>query len=1143
VTEDLDLGSRPANTLRRAEVSLRCSVTFRRLMCLLTLLAATIAAAQRQEGPTLPNLALNKPSHATLSRPNFAPDRLIVRFRAGKSPSARAAVHSIAGGRTKGRFGTLRDIEVVQLESGIPLLEALRRYRSQADVVYAEPDYRRILFDVVPNDPMFTGLWGLRNTGQSGGLAGADIDAVKAWEVSTGSSDVVVGTIDTGVDWNHPDLAANIYRNDGDCVANGIDDDGNGFVDDCHGFNAVAGRGDPIDTYKHGTHVAGTIGAVGNNGLGVVGVNWKVKILACKTDDEYGYLYDSAILLCLDYMATMRNRGVNIVATNNSYGGPFQSKAVTDAIREQMKRGILFMAAAGNYGLDNDTIWVYPANTDLPNILTVAATNNTDGLASFSDYGRHTVHLGAPGVAITSTVPGNGYETWDGTSMAAPYVVGTAALLKAYDPALDWAAIKNRILAGGDLRGSMTETISGRRLNTYGAMTCAGQEILTRLQPQRNQVYAAVGEMVTFSMLHVVCAQPAGELTLTVGNDPPIVLHDDGQNGDEAAVDGVYTARWLPPSAGRYSATFSNGETVTVNVLKPYTFSNTAYSWRTISGTVVYPDWFYGRPVEIVPPFPVHFGGLTFDSVAIDAYGTIEMRGGQGDVGWGVPDWASPIPTVFADTLVAPMWDDIFDGHDVNPAEGVYWDVLGQAPNRELVIEWRGFHHYTEYSYPGAPGTVTFQVALSESSDDLVFNYADTTFDNEWYDFGRSASVGIQVSHDVGLQYSCLAPVLFPELAVRWSTSDSLPTSIEILSPNGGEVWRPGEMHYIAWNATGPAATDFRIELLKADAIDSVVTTSVPAASGSLAWAMPLDKVRGNDYKIRLVSNADSTIAHTSVGSFTIDNMYVLEVWPGYWGTGTVTSSPPGIRCHEVCHSPFAAGMTLTLTATPDPGNQFEGWDGPCPGGGACVGSCPGTGPCVITMTQDVVVAAAFVPGTAPPDFSFAAPPPPQSVAAGQSAQFTITISGNNGFAGTVSFACGAGVPPQSSCSFSPPTVTAGANPVSTTATVKTTARTMALLQAPSLRDNRSLLALCLPVIGLVLGPVAGRKKLARRWHVGVGLLLLLMLVAALVGWGGAGGTSPPPSANGTPAGTYSITMTATSGSLTHTQAVTLVVN
>ncbi|MBZ5548461.1 MAG: S8 family serine peptidase [Acidobacteriia bacterium] len=1102
-------------------------------MCLLTLLAATIAAAQRQGGkPDLPNLAPNKPSYATPSRPYFAADRLIVRFRAGKSPSARAAVHGFARGRTKRLFRTLRDIEVVQLESGLTLSEALRRYRSQADVLYAEPDYRRTLFDLVPNDPMFTGLWGLRNTGQSGGLAGADIDAVKAWELSTGSSDVVVGTIDTGVDWNHPDLAANIYRNDADCTDNGIDDDGNGVVDDCHGFNAVAGSGDPIDTYKHGTHVAGTIGAVGNNGLGVVGVNWKVKILACKTDDENGYLYDSAILSCLDYMATMKDRGVNIVATNNSYGGAFESKAVTDAIREQMKRGILFVAAAGNYGLDNDTIPAYPANTDLPNVLTVAATDYTDGLASFSDYGRHTVHLGAPGVAITSTVPGGGYETWDGTSMATPHVVGAAALLKAYDPAQDWAAIKNRILAGGDPLASMTATISGRRLNAYGAMTCAGQEVLARLQPQRNNVYVAIGETVTFNMLHVVCEQPAGELTLSMGNGPPLTLHDDGQNGDEAAGDGVYTARWVPPAAGRYTATFSNGEAVTVIVLKPYTFSKTDYSWRTITGTFVPLDWFYGTPIAIVPPFPVRFGGLTFDSLAIDAYGTIEMLGVQEDVGWGLPEWAFPIPTVFADTLVAPLWDDIFDRHDLDPAQGVYWDVLGQAPNRELVIEWRGFHHYTEYSYPGAPSTVTFQVVLSETSDDIVFNYADTTFDNEWYDFGRSASVGIQVSQGVGMQFSCFAPMLSPELAVRWSTSDSLPTSIELLWPNGGEVWRPGEKHNIAWNATGPAATDFRIELLKADAIDSVPTTSVPAASGSFAWTMPLDKVRGNDYKIRLVSNADSTITHTSVSSFIIDNVYVLEVWPGYWGTGTVTSSPPGIQCHEVCHAPFAAGTTLTLTATPDPGNQFNGWDGPC----------TGTGPCVITMTKDIVVAADFVP--LPPDFSFTAPPPPQTVAAGQPAHFTITISGNNGFAGTVSFACTAGVPPQASCSFSPPTVTAGANPVSTTLTTTTTARSMALLQAPSRRDYRPLLALCLPVIGLVLAPVAGRKKLARRWHVGVGLLLLLLLVAALVGCGGGvGATSPPGSATGTPAGSYSITVTATSGSLSHTQTVTLVVN
>lgn len=1018
----------------------------------------------------------------------------------------------------------MQGLQVVYLATGVRVSDALLRYRSNPAVLYAEPDYRRTLFDVVPDDPMFTLLWGLRNTGQSGGLAGADIDAVKAWQFLTGSSDVVVGTIDTGVDWNHPDLAANIYHNDGDCFVNGIDDDGNGFIDDCHGFDGAAGYGDPIDTLNHGTHVAGIIGATGNNRLGVVGVNWNVKILACKTDDVDGNLYDSAILACLEYMARMKDKGVNIVATNNSYGGIFESQAITDGIREQMKRGILFVAAAGNYGLDNDSIWVYPANTDLPNVLAVAATDNSDRLAIFSDFGRHTVHLGAPGVAITSTVPGGGYESWEGTSMATPYVAGAAALLQAYDASLDWVAIKNRILAGGDTLASMSDTISGRRLNVFGSMTCAGQEVLARLQPPHNNTYVAIGGTVSFRMLHISCAQPAGELTLSIGNGPPLTLRDDGQNGDEAAGDGVYSVEWIPPAAGRYVATFSNGEVVTVNVLKPYIFSTTAYKWRTITGTLVPTDWFYGTPAAIASPFPFRFGGLTFDSLAVDAYGTIEMLGGQEQVGWGVPDFDFPIPTVFADTLLAPLWDDIFDRHDLDPAQGVYWEAIGQAPNRELVVEWRGFHHYTEFSYPGANGTVTLQVAFSESSDDVIFNYADTTFDNEWYDYGKQASVGIQVSREVGMQFSYHAPVLSPELAVRWSTSNSLPTSIEILWPNGGDVWRPGETHYIAWSATGPAATDFRIELLKADAIDSVITATVPAASGSFPWTMPLNQARGTDYKIRLVSNSDSTTSHTSASSFTVDDVYVLEVWANYWGAGTVTSSPPGIQCHEVCHAPFAAGTRLTLAATPDPGNQFIGWDG----------ACSGTGPCVITMTEDIVVAAGFRPEATPlPDFSLTTQPSQQAVTAGEPAQFTITVAGSSGFSGTVQFACTAGLPVNSSCSFSPPSVTGGATPVSTMLTINTSAGSLAVVPSPE--AWQSLFASLVPAFGLLCGAASVHRSNRRRFASFLAVFLLVLPLAIFLGCGGGSVSN-----RGGRARTYNVTVTATSGNISHTQVVNL---
>src|SRR5262245_56367159 len=202
----------------------------------------------------------------------------------------------------------------------------------------------------MPDDPRFvaadSGVWGLNMYPI---IEDADIDAPEAWDITTGSANVVVATIDSGIDYNHEDLAANVFRNEADCNDNGFDDDGNGFADDCHGIAPILGTSDPMDDHSHGTHVAGTIGAVGNNGIGVVGVNWNVKLLACKMFDGDGNGTIAAAITCLDYIARMKDRGVNIVATNNSWSDNAFSAALLDAIQAHLERGILFIAAAGNF--------------------------------------------------------------------------------------------------------------------------------------------------------------------------------------------------------------------------------------------------------------------------------------------------------------------------------------------------------------------------------------------------------------------------------------------------------------------------------------------------------------------------------------------------------------------------------------------------------------------------------------------------------------------------------------------------------------------------------------------------------------------------------------------------------------------------
>lgn len=282
-----------------------------------------------------------------------------------------------------------------------------------------------------PNDPGFPNLYALNNTGQTGGRKDADIDAPEAWQQFSGTDEVVVAVIDSGVDYNHEDLAANMWVNPCEIPGDGIDNDGNGYVDDIHGIDTANGDSDPMDDNGHGTHVAGTIAAVGDNGLGVAGVSRNAQIMALKCTDRDGYVSIAGAIEALQYMIRMKtDYGVDVVVSNNSWGGtldvrgglPGELLALRDVIEATTDAGILFVAAAGNDCVNNDGLAArsYPASFDLDGIVSVAATDHSDALASFSNYGRDTVDVAAPGVDIVSTYPGDRYAFASGTSMAAP---------------------------------------------------------------------------------------------------------------------------------------------------------------------------------------------------------------------------------------------------------------------------------------------------------------------------------------------------------------------------------------------------------------------------------------------------------------------------------------------------------------------------------------------------------------------------------------------------------------------------------------------------------------------------------------------------------------------------------------------------
>jgi subtilisin family serine protease/subtilisin-like proprotein convertase family protein len=333
--------------------------------------------------------------------------------------------------------------------------------------------------DALPNDARLSDLWGMNNTGQTGGAAGADIHASAAWDIATGSRDIVVAVIDSGLDYNHPDLVSNVWTNPGELAGNGLDDDANGFIDDVHGYDFVNNDGDPMDDDGHGTHVAGTIGAVGNNDVGVAGVNWSTSIMALKFLDAAGSGRTADAVRAVNYATMMREQyGVDVRVTNNSWGGGGFSQSLKDAIEASGTAGILFVAAAGNDGEDNDTTPRFPSGYGLSNIVTVAATDASDTLARFSNFGVTTVDLAAPGDAILSTLPNNSYGLLSGTSMATPHVSGVAALAWSISPTATVSQVRAALVDGVEPVASLSGRVkSGGRLNARATIDRLGMNV------------------------------------------------------------------------------------------------------------------------------------------------------------------------------------------------------------------------------------------------------------------------------------------------------------------------------------------------------------------------------------------------------------------------------------------------------------------------------------------------------------------------------------------------------------------------------------------------------------------------------------------------------------------------------------------
>ncbi|MEI6240654.1 MAG: S8 family peptidase, partial [Planctomycetia bacterium] len=387
-------------------------------------------------------------------------------------------------------------------------------------ISFAQPDFV-ITTAAVPNDPSYGQLWGLNNTT----TPAADIDAPAAWDITTGSRSTVVAVIDSGVDYNHPDLAANMWKNPGEIPGDKIDNDGNGFVDDVYGWDFVNNDADPMDDNDHGTHCSGTIGAVGNNTVGVVGVNWQVSIMALKAFSASGTGSTSAEISCVNYATMMRrDHGVNIVATNNSWGGGGYDQTLKDAIDAGGQAGILFIAAAGNSSTDNDTTPHYPSSYTSDAIIAVAATDSSNKLASFSCYGATSVDIGAPGAGILSTTPNNTYSTFSGTSMATPHVTGIVALLASAYPNATASQIKAAILSSAvPIPALAGKVATGGLANAPAALAALGAIAGSGTIKAGGLVtLTAVGDITANTSAGQLAATSGGALDVTQSGDVKI---------------------------------------------------------------------------------------------------------------------------------------------------------------------------------------------------------------------------------------------------------------------------------------------------------------------------------------------------------------------------------------------------------------------------------------------------------------------------------------------------------------------------------------------------------------------------------------------------------------------------------------------
>ncbi len=717
--------------------------------------------------PTVPAPPSTEPPPVLIEEP-FVEGEVIVKYATAADPADRSEARAAVGAVDAAPISDLAPrTEVLKLDGSKSVAQAVATLRADPDVRIAEPNYI-LTPTATSNDPVYTsgGLWGMYGNAttpanQFGSQAG------EAWAAGhVGSSSVYVVVIDEGIDVSHPDLAGNVWTNPFDPV-DGVDNDGNGFIDDVNGWDFYNDDRTVYDAGgdAHGTHVSGTIGGVGGNGIGVAGVNWDVTLISAKFLGSGGGSTSDAVR-AIDYATQLKLRhGLNIVATSNSWGGGGASQALLDAINRGGDAGILFIAAAGNSSSNNDVTANYPSNYECTRtaagatrgwdcVIAVAAIDSAGARASFSSYGATRVDLGAPGVGVQSTTPGNTYASYNGTSMATPHVSGAAALCASMNPAMTAPQIRAAILSTAAPTASLDGiTATGGRLDV-GALVGA-------CRPATAPVAGA----------------PSG-LGATALSDSRIRLDwTDGTTGE--SYHEVQRAGVVGGSCGAYSSVATVGPDTTSTTVEGLTPS-TEFCFRVRAGnaygtgsTTAWTD--PARATTPAPP-PLHVCAattfawidpaaaialnLTDDSTVLMNLGftapflgspfTQVYVGSNGILGFGTPVSAyqnEAIPSANApNSYAAPWWDDL----DPGVGGRVSRMTIGTAGARQFVVTWENVPFY------GAAGSgVTFQAVITEGVDGVVFQYLDTVGTSTAHNGGASATIGTENADGTrGTQFS-----------------------------------------------------------------------------------------------------------------------------------------------------------------------------------------------------------------------------------------------------------------------------------------------------------------------------------------------------------------------------------------------------